>query len=82
MSQDKAAASGLELKVGKEGGTWQGYKITIFMVIIGLFIFIGMANPGFMEDLNALFIVLGGGIAIVTGVLSLLSKRSKTGIGG
>ncbi|MEZ5199600.1 MAG: hypothetical protein R2764_25445, partial [Bacteroidales bacterium] len=72
----KEEASALELKIGKEAGTWQGYKFTLILIILGLFVFIAMANQDFLDDLNQLFIVIGGGVAVITSVLGLLSRKN------
>lgn len=68
--------SALEMKIGKEAGTWQGYKFTLIIIIVGLFVFIAMANQNFLDNLNQLFIAIGGGIAVITGILGLLSRKN------
>lgn len=68
----------LEIKIGKKAGTWQSYRIMFILIIASLFIFIAMANQDFMKNLNQIFVVLGGGIATITGVLGLLSKNTKS----
>ena len=75
---NKSDTSALEIQIGKEPGTWQGYRITLILIIIGLFTFIAMANQGFMENLNEVFVVIGGGVAVITGVLGLLSRKSES----
>jgi len=75
---NKVDVAALEIQIGKETGTWQGYKITLLLVIIGLFVFIAMANKDFMENLNQVFILIGGGVAAITGVLGLLSRKSNS----
>jgi hypothetical protein len=67
----------LEIKIGKKAGTWHGYRIMFILIIASLFIFIAIANQDFMKNLNQIFVVLGGGIATITGVLGLLSKNNK-----
>ncbi len=74
LSEDDTSA--LKVKMGKETGTWQGYKFTLILVIVGLFIFIAMANQDFLDNLNQLFIAIGGGIAVITGILGLLSRKN------
>ena len=73
----REAKQELEKAIVKESGTWQGYRTTLIIIIIALFAFIGMANQDFMENLNQLFVVLGGGIALISGILGLLSRKSK-----
>lgn len=70
--------SALELKIGKETGTWKGYKFTLIIIILALFIFIAMANQNFLDNLNQLFIAIGGGIAVITGILGLLSRKNSS----
>lgn len=72
---DKATKTKLELVMGKDSGTWQGYRATLVLIIIALFVFIGMANQDFVDNLNQLFIALGGGIAVISGILGLMSRK-------
>jgi hypothetical protein len=74
---DKATKTKLELVMGKDSGTWQGYRATLVIIIIALFVFIGMANQDFIDNLNQLFIALGGGIAVISGVLGLMSRKKS-----
>jgi len=67
----------LEAKLGKQTGTWQGYRVTLILVILGLFVFIGIANQEFLDNLNQLFVAVGGGIALITTVIGLLSRKPK-----
>jgi hypothetical protein len=75
---NKADTSALEIQIGREQGTWQGYRTTLILIILGLFIFIAMANQNFMQSLNQVFVLIGGGIAVITGVLGLLSRMKKS----
>jgi len=77
---NKAEASKLELKMGKNTGTWRGYRTTLVLIIAGLFVFIALANQDFIESLNQLFVAIGGGVAVITGILGLLSKKGKAGV--
>jgi len=45
-------------------------------IILALFIFIAMAKQDFVENLNQIFILIGGGIA-AAGILGLRSRKSK-----
>ncbi len=67
----------IEAALGKQTGTWQNYRNALLLVIVALFIFIAMANQDFLDNLNNLFVALGGIIAVVTGVLGLLSQKGK-----
>jgi hypothetical protein len=69
--------SELESEMGRETGNWKGYRVTLIMVILGLFVFIALANQDFIDDLNQLFVALGGGVAVITGILGILSRKSK-----
>jgi hypothetical protein len=74
---NKAEKLKIEAAMGKPSGTWQGYRNTLMLVIVALFVFIGLANQDFLDNLNNLFVALGGVIAVVTGVLGLLSQKRK-----
>jgi len=69
----------LEAELSRDSitGTWQGYRITLILIIVSLFAFITMANQEFIDNLNNLFVVVGGGVAVVTGIVGLLSHRRK-----
>ena len=75
---DRSDTSALEIQIGKEPGTWQGYKITLTLIIVGLFVFIAMANQGFMDNIKEVFVVISGGIAVIAGVRGLLSRMSES----
>ncbi len=77
MNQSRNFDSDIDKKLIKDSGTWKGYKFTIVLIIIGLLIFLGLANRNYLDDLYTLFIALGAGIATITSVLSLISKRNK-----
>ncbi len=75
-SLTKASVAEFELKMGKKAGTWQGYRATLLIIIIALFGFIAMANQDFLDNLNQLFVAIGGGIAVITAILGLLSRKN------
>jgi hypothetical protein len=75
--KSKLDTSELEAKIGKKAGTWQGYRIMFIVIIVSLFIFISMANQDFLKNLQQIFVVIGGGIAAITGVLGLLSRNKS-----
>ena len=77
LKMNKAKKQELEQAIGKETGTWQGYKVMLLLIITSLFVFIAMANQDFLENLNQLFVAIGGGIAVITGILGLLSRKGK-----
>ncbi len=66
-----------ELNKGRNSGTWQGYRITLILIIVSLFAFITMANQDFLDNLNRLFVAIGGGVAVITGIVGLLSHKRK-----
>ena len=76
-SLNRAWATEIEVKMRKETRTWKGYKITLTIIIIALFVFIAMANQNFFDNLNQLFIIIAGGITAITGILGLLSRQNK-----
>ncbi len=75
----KENVSTLESKMIKTSGTWKGYKFTLILIIAALFIFIAMANQDFLDNINQVFIIIGGIIASITGILGLLSKKKGSG---
>lgn len=75
---NKIEASEIEGKMRKETGSWKGYKIMLILIIIGLFGFIALVNEDFVNDLNQLFVAIGGVIAVITGLLGLLSKKGSS----
>jgi hypothetical protein len=66
-----------ETGVKKEAGSWRGYKLMLIIIIIALFVFIAMAKQDFFENLNKLFVLIGGGIAAISGALEVLSRQNK-----
>ncbi len=64
--------------MGKEVGTWKGYRTMFTIIIAALFFFIGFANQDFLTNLNELFIAVGIGIAGITGILSKLSGSNDS----
>jgi hypothetical protein len=75
--RSKTDTAELEARIGKKTGTWQGYKIMFILIIVSLFIFIAVANQDFLKNLQQIFVVIGGGIAAITGMLGLLSRTGK-----
>lgn len=76
--RSKVDTGEFEIRIGKKAGTWQGFRIMFIMIIVSLIIFISMGNQDFLKNLNQIFVVLGGGIASFTAILSLLSKTGKS----
>ena len=64
--------------MGKSSGTWKGYRITFIIIIIALFAFIAMANQSFFDNINELFVAVGGGLTVITSVLGVLSRKNKS----
>ena len=65
----------LKVKLGDTGKSWQGYKLVLVLVMIGLFSFLFVANRAFLDNLNKLFIVLGGGTVLITNLTGLLTRK-------
>lgn len=65
----------LKVKLGDTGKSWQGYKLVLVLVMIGLFSFLFIANRAFLDNLNKLFIVLGGGTVLITNLTGLLTRK-------
>lgn len=65
----------LKIKLGDTGKSWQGYKLMLVLVMIGLFSFLFIANRAFLDNLNKLFIVLGGGTVLITNLTGLLTRK-------
>jgi hypothetical protein len=76
---DKETFAEIEESMGKDRSSWQGYRTTLLLVIAGLFVFISLGNREFLDNLNQLFVVIGGGMAVITGVLGFISKKGKGG---
>ena len=67
-----------KLSKGRDAQTWQGYRVTLILIILSLFTFIAMANHDFIDNLNKMFVAIGGAIAIITSIVGLLSHKRKT----
>lgn len=65
----------LKEKLGDSGMSWQGYKLVLILVMIGLFSFMFIANRAIIDNLNKLFIVITGGIALITNLAGLLTRK-------
>jgi hypothetical protein len=57
--------------------SWQGYKLVLVLVMIGLFTFLFIANKSVLDNLNKLFIVLGGGTVLITNLTGLLTRKES-----
>lgn len=67
----------LKAKLGDSGMSWQGYKLVLVLVMIGLFTFLFIANKSVLDNLNKLFIVLGGGTVLITNLTGLLTRKES-----
>lgn len=77
-SLNKQDTEEIELQMGKTSGTWKGYRITFIIIIIALFAFIAMANQSFFDNINEMFVAIGGGLTVITSVLGVLSRKNKS----
>ena len=71
-SEEKAR---LKEKIGDVGISWQDYKLILILVMIGLFTFLFIANRAILDNLNKLFIVLGGGTVLITNLTGLFTRK-------
>ena len=62
-------------KLGDTGINWQGYKLILVLVMIGLFTFLFIANRAILDNLNKLFIVLGGGTVLIANLTGLFTRK-------
>jgi hypothetical protein len=65
----------LKQKLGDSGMSWQGYKLVLVLVMIGLFSFLFIANRSILDNLNKLFIVIGGGTVLITNLTGFLTRK-------
>ncbi|MEI6141118.1 MAG: hypothetical protein WCP85_17750 [Mariniphaga sp.] len=65
----------LKAKLGDTGASWQGYKLFLVLFMVGLLSFLFIANRSILDNLNKLFIVLGGGTVLITNLTGLLTKK-------
>lgn len=65
----------LKAKLGDSGMSWQGYKLVLILVMIGLFSFLFIANRSILDNLNKLFIVIGGGTVLITNLTGFLTRK-------
>ena len=65
----------LKAKLGDTGASWQGYKLFLVLFLVGLLSFLFIANRSILDNLNKLFIVLGGGTVLITNLTGLLSRK-------
>ena len=68
----------LKAQLGDSGSGWQGYKLFLVLIMIGLFSFLFIANRALLDNLNKLFIVLGGGTVLLTNLTGLLTRKENS----
>lgn len=65
----------LKEKLGDTGTSWQGYKLFLVLIMIGLVSFLFISNKAILDNLNKLFLVIGGGTVLMTNLTGLLSRK-------
>lgn len=65
----------LKEKLGDSGTSWQGYKLFLILIMIGLVSFLFISNKAILDNLNKLFLVIGGGTVLFTNLTGLLSRK-------
>ena len=65
----------LKEKLGDNGINWQGYKLILVLIMIGLLTFLFIANKAILDNLNKLFIVLGGGTVLIANLTGLFTRK-------
>lgn len=67
----------LKEKLGDTGASWQGYKLILILIMIGLVSFLFIANKAILDNLNKLFLVIGGGTVLITNLTGLLTRKEN-----
>jgi len=65
----------LKEKLGDTGTSWHGYKLILVLIMIGLITFLFIANRSILDNLNKLFIVIGGGTVLITNLTGFLTRK-------
>jgi hypothetical protein len=65
----------LKERLGDSGTSWQGYKLFLILIMIGLVSFLFISNKAILDNLNKLFLVIGGGTVLFTNLTGLLSRK-------
>jgi len=65
----------LKEKLGDTGASWQGYKLVLVLIMVGLVSFLFIANRSILDNLNKLFLVIGGGTVLITNLTGLLTRK-------
>ena len=65
----------LKEKLGDTGSGWHGYKLILVLIMIGLITFLFIANRAILDNLNKLFLVIGGGTVLITNLTGLLTRK-------
>ena len=68
----------LKEKLGDTGTSWQGYKLILVLIMIGLISFLFIANRAILDNLNKLFLVIGGGTVLITNLTGLLTRKETS----
>lgn len=65
----------LKEKLGDTGTSWHGYKLILVLIMVGLITFLFIANRAILDNLNKLFLVIGGGTVLITNLTGLLTRK-------
>jgi len=65
----------LKEKLGDTGSSWQGAKLILVLIMVGLITFLFIANRSILDNLNKLFLVIGGGTVLITNLTGLLTRK-------
>jgi len=65
----------LKERLGDTGTSWHGYKLILVLIMIGLILFLFIANRSILDNLNKLFLVIGGGTVLITNLTGLLTRK-------
>jgi len=70
----------LKEKLGDTGASWHGYRLILVLIMIGLITFLFIANRSILDNLNKLFLVIGGGTVLITNLTGLLTRKETGNI--
>ena len=65
----------LKEKLEDTGSSWQGAKLILVLIMVGLITFLFIANRSILDNLNKLFLVIGGGTVLITNLTGLLTRK-------
>jgi hypothetical protein len=66
----------LKQSFGDTGAGWKGYKLFLILLLVGVILFLFLANRDIFENLSRLFAVATGGIILITNITGFISRGS------